>query len=456
VLRNKTGDGCLTIRTSTPDADLPPDVRVTPDDAILMARLETPGSGLPALYTEPGAHHYRLLGLEIMPAAADAQIYDLVSLGNAGSEQDQLDEVPHHLEIDRCYVHGWPDANFKRGIGLNSADTCIIRSHVSDFHSDFQDSQAIGGSNGPGPFKILDNRLEGAAENVMFGGGVAQIDQLVPSEIEIRGNHFTKPWAWMEGHPDNTGYTPWVKNLFEIKNGRDVVFSGNLLENNWAGADQHGYAILLTPRGEGGAMPWAVVENVEISHNIIRHVGGGVSILGRDSGGPSEQTNQIRIADNLVEDVRQEYCYDFVRIFQFSEVDGLVIDHNTFVYDLPGTDVFRTYGEPTTGFEYTDNIVPYGAGLWADCGIDQGAIDCLLPGAEVAGNLFVGGGGATLPPGNSYPDTMQDVGFSDLDGAADDYHGYALDESSPYAGAATDGSDPGFDPAAYDDAACAE
>ena len=44
------------------------------------------------------------------------------------------------------------------------------------------------------------------------------------------------------------------------------------------------------------------------------------------------------------------------------------------------------------------------------------------------------------------------IDVSDLDGAAEDYHGYALSPSSPYAGSATDGSDPGFDPAAYDTA----
>ena len=44
----------------------------------------------------------------------------------------------------------------------------------------------------PYPFKIVNNYLEGAGENVMFGGADPRIKNLVPSDIEIRRNHFFK------------------------------------------------------------------------------------------------------------------------------------------------------------------------------------------------------------------------------------------------------------------------
>jgi hypothetical protein len=449
VLREKAGEGCITIRTSTPDDQLDPARRVTPDDAPLLARVISPGNGMPAIRTEPNAAHYRLIGLEVAPEQPSSEVYTLLQLGSTGGDQTTLDGVPHHIVIDRCFVHGWPDANFKRGIGLDSTDTCVMHSTISDFHSDFQDSQAIGGVNGPGPFEIIDNRLEGGAENIMFGGGVAAIPNLVPSDILIQGNHFYKPLAWREGDPDNTGYVPWVKNLFEIKNGRNVTFVGNRLENNWVGADQHGVAIVLTPRSEDGAMPWAVVEHVVIRDNHIVHVGGGVSVLGYDSNMSSQQTNDIVIAGNLFEDVRQDYAFDTVRMIQFTQVAGLVFDHNTFAFDGP-FDILRSYGVPTTGFEFTNNVVPYGTGVWSDCGTDQTALACSLSDGLFAGNVVWDGGSDSLPPDNGFADDRDAVGFVDWAGGPNDYHGYALAPESPHAGTATDATDPGFSPEALD------
>lgn len=209
TLTNKIGDGDITIRTSTPDADLPSNVRVTPGDAFKLAKIVTPGNGQPAIRTEPAAHSYKLIGLEVTSARADSIVYEMVSLGGGGAEQDTLAEVPHHIFIDRCFIHGWANANFKRGVALNSAHTEILNSHISDFHSDYQDSQAIMGWNGPGPFKIINNRIEGAAENIMFGGATPAIYGLVPSNVEIRRNHLYKPRAWKPGEPGSTSYRPW-------------------------------------------------------------------------------------------------------------------------------------------------------------------------------------------------------------------------------------------------------
>ena len=69
---------------------------------------------------------------------------------------------------------------------MNSARTAVVDSYLSNLHEVGADSQAIAGWNGPGPFKIVNNYLEGAGENVMFGGADPRIPNLVPSDIEIR------------------------------------------------------------------------------------------------------------------------------------------------------------------------------------------------------------------------------------------------------------------------------
>ena len=110
---------------------------------------------------------------------------------------------------------------------------------------------------------------------------------MVPSDIEIRRNHFAKPLAWKLGHPDYAG-TPWsVKNLFELKNARRVLVEGNLFERNWPHA-QTGTAILFTPRNQNGTAPWSVVEDVTFRHNIVRQSGSGMVISGRDTNAPTQ------------------------------------------------------------------------------------------------------------------------------------------------------------------------
>ncbi|MBA3248440.1 MAG: right-handed parallel beta-helix repeat-containing protein, partial [Pyrinomonadaceae bacterium] len=281
--------------TSSRAAELPAaGERITPAHAQLLPKLVTPGRGDVALKTAPGAHHYRLIGIEVGLATEDALAYDLIQLGDGGWAQYTDAAVPHHLVIDRCYIHGNPTMDLKRGIALNSAHTEILNSYISDVHVKGQEAQAVAGWNGPGPFKIINNYLEGAGTNLFFGGSTGGLPNLVPADIEIRRNHLRKPMEW-RGR--------WtVKNLFELKNARRVVVSGNVFENNWVDA-QSGQAILFTPRPNDSG-PAAVVEDVEFTNNVIRNVAGGFSILGKDylytADPTSVRLRRVRIANNLI------------------------------------------------------------------------------------------------------------------------------------------------------------
>ena len=69
-LPNKEGTGWIVVRSGAPDEKLPlPGTRVTPGFAPLMPKLVSP-NGNPAVYTEPGAHHYRFIGIEFTTALA--------------------------------------------------------------------------------------------------------------------------------------------------------------------------------------------------------------------------------------------------------------------------------------------------------------------------------------------------------------------------------------------------
>lgn len=245
VLRQKVGDAWITIQSSAL-AQLPgAGVRVTPSHAAMMPKIVSGGLNAPALRTESGAHHYRLIGIEIRTTDELAYVDDLVLLGN-NTEQTTLESVPHHLVMDRCLITAYPNQRLKRGIALNSAHTDIINCHIAGFKVVGQDAQAIGGVNGPGPFDIINNYLEGAGENLIFGGDDPQIPGLVPSDIVIKRNHFFKPLSWRASDPSYAGIHWTVKNLLELKNARRVQIEGNVLENSWI-ESQGGTAILFHP-----------------------------------------------------------------------------------------------------------------------------------------------------------------------------------------------------------------
>lgn len=197
LLRNKERSNWITIRSSAEDTDLPLlDTRVNLSHVNLLPKIISPNSE-PALRTEAGAHHYRLIGLEFTIAPDVMSNSGIIRLGE-GNEED-VGMLPHDVIIDRCYVHGQAMADVTRGIALNSARTEIINSRISDIHGLGFDTQAIGGWNGSGPYTIINNYLEAAGENVMIGGADPKIPDLVPTDIEFRRNHCAKPLSWRDG-----------------------------------------------------------------------------------------------------------------------------------------------------------------------------------------------------------------------------------------------------------------
>ncbi|MEJ7711494.1 MAG: hypothetical protein WKF84_16915 [Pyrinomonadaceae bacterium] len=347
TLPKKEGAEWITIQGSAASESLPAaGHRMTPEYAPLLPKLVSSGRNAPALKTASGAHHYRFIGIEFAPASDSVVLSTLISLGEDESRQTSLDQVPHHLSFERCYIHALPGTALKRGIALNSAHTDIIDSYLSDFKAKGQDAQAVCGWNGPGPFRLINNYLEGSGENVMFGGAKPGIQGLVPSDIEIRHNHFTKPLAWRG---------VWtVKNLFELKFARRVVVDGNLFEHNWEDA-QTGIAILLKVSNPGQS-PWVATEDIEFTNNVVRHAGGGISILGHDYRNASEGVRRLRIANNLFEDIGGEWGAG--RFLSVSEgADDVVVDHNTILQS--GTLIIADSDKVNNRFVWTNNLAPH-------------------------------------------------------------------------------------------------
>jgi hypothetical protein len=283
-------NGWIIIRTDKLSQLPSQGTRVTAAHASLMPKIITPNTA-PAFRTSAGASGWRLVGLDISMSASFNQMnYGLLFLGDATKRQNTLASVPSDLVLDRLYVHGHATSKLQRCIALNSARTAIQDSYIKECHAKTIDSQAIAGWNGPGPFKIVNNTIEGAGENLLFGGGSPTITNLIPTDIEIRRNYFHTPTSWKN---------KWVKmNLFELKAARRVIVEGNIFDGSWADA-QNGWALIIKTSNQTGVCTWCTTSDVTLRNNIIRNTGAGIDIAGRE--GTNSKPIGARVARVLVE-----------------------------------------------------------------------------------------------------------------------------------------------------------
>jgi hypothetical protein len=445
ILPAKTGSEWIIIRSSAPDANLPAEgTRVTPSFSAVLPKIVSPNSE-PALRTAPRAHHYRLIGVEVTVAPQVAQTFAIVALGDGTRAQNSLDEVPRDIILDRVYIHGHTTLNVGRCVALNSATSAVIDSYLAECHARGFDSQAICGWNGPGPFKIVNNYLEGAGENVMFGGADPAIPNLTPSDIEIRRNHFTRPVSWKG---------VWtVKNLFELKHAQRVLVEGNVFENHWVDA-QAGFAIVWMSTNQNGAAPWSVVRDVTFRRNRLRNASGGINLVARIEPHPAVPASRFNIVGNVFDNINVGAFAGHGRPFQLlGGPANVTIEHNTALGGDGSNAAVMMDGAPPqmAHFVFRDNVTSRGQygvfGSGAGEGV-HGLTFYAAPGFKFERNVLIGPNNSTAyPANNSFPATIAAVGF--VNAAAGNYR---LAAGSPYKKAGSDGRDPGADIDAVDKA----
>lgn len=477
----------IIIRTSAPDSRLPPEgTRLTPCHAgvsslagrpnfncasseNVLAKIEFNGKGGsgPIMFSA-GAHHYRLIGLEITRAESSGSIYNLI----------QFKGPCHHLIFDRMWMHGTAQDETVRGIMLGPTRyVAIVDSFFTDFHcvaksGSCVEAQAIGGGPGDspmGPYKIVDNFLEAAGENIFFGGAATA----TPADIEIRRNHMFRPITWRPGDPNFVGGrdgNPFiVKNLFELKNAQRVLVEGNILENTWGGFTQAGFAILLTPKNQNNRCPSCRVTDVTIRYNRVMHMASGMQIANglSDAGGSSTDGGRYSIHDVVFEDIGGPAYGGYGVFSQISATNpplhDIKLDHIT---AFPPTSLFmfgvRKSIPKISNFVFTNSIVgtgsqalvPTGGGP-ANCAFQperqgmSGLLQSCFTGAIVTHNAIVGDAWG-WPKGNMTFKNFQAAGLpvGDKDRLVD----YRLLPQSHCKQAGTDGKDLGADVAAVDSA----
>jgi Right handed beta helix region len=432
TLPNKTtGSGWIYV-VSSKLASLPAaGKRVSPSDAVNMPKIVAKPNES-AIVTVTNSHHFRFVGIEFAPEPG-APLYTLIVIDNQDTSPATL---AHHIVFDRCYVHGYPNVNDKRGIDMDGAYVAVVDSYITDFQAAGVDSQALWAFNTTGPLQIRNNYIEAASENVMTGGANSLAATLVPADIEISNNYFFKPLSLIAEH-----YV--MKNLLEFKNAQRVLVNGNTFVNSPL-QGQVGFGILVTPRNSGRE-PWAVTRDIEFSGNMLINVGSGFNIVGQENPYPTAPTERLLIRNN------------FLLITGLNGADGrgfqitnggsdYTIDHNTIIYSpvVSTSDLIMSQTAAWTSkvrnFVFTNNLSTRSAYGVLGTGVGQGsrALNANFTDWTFSKNVIVDAPAGEYPAGNFFPNGVTAVRFANYTGG-----NYTLAGDSPYKNAGTDGTDIG-------------
>jgi hypothetical protein len=405
----RAGSDWITIRSSGFDGS-GAGTRVDKTCAGCFATIEVPPGNAAGFNTEAGAHHIRLVGLEIR--AGGVQGGALVQLGNysATSRAGQS----HDLIVDRCYVHGTKTDVCPKAILLQAWSSAVVDSVIEDVHradSGLGDALTIRSSGGP---VLLRNN-----EIIAFWGGIAlgvdspQSAELEVSDVTICHNHLHRDPA--------TNGSPWtMRSLVQIGGASRTLLVGNVLEQTWKTV-QPGYAILF----QDGASA-----DVTIAFNRLSAVAGGIQSLNTQE--------RTRYLHNSI-DVTTYEAFSLLGATTMTELD---FRHNTLVHSP--YEVMHFAGPGSTGAVLVDNIIDRGkGGVGSDVAEGKATIDKYLPGATFSSNAIAGGSNEKYPADNFFPGSLLEI-LVDPNG---DYH---VKPESEYAKNASDGSALGADIDAID------
>lgn len=241
------------------------------------------------------------------------------------------------------------------------------------------------------------------------------------------------------------------KGIFEWKHMVGALINGNRFT---------GYPsfIFLPSYSNDGTTPWSTTAEITISNNFFDfedYSGGASGVIDISLVDPYHSSTpgyDILIFNNLAKNTQS--------FLKGLAGDNVQVYHNTIINDNAGIsyEAANTWGGPTTGWVFRDNIVAF-RDYGAQCFFGGNGLNDCWPSGTWSKNVVVDlnnvgvttttwGSGSILSP---VPTTFSAVGFVDS-GAGN----YRLSGGSNYKGAGTAGADPGIDQDALEAALAGE
>ena len=403
--------------------------RVGPIDEPQMFTVRATGANVGAFNTATTSHHYKLRGIIW---EANIQQNEIVRLGNPSTEDTEA-EISHHFIIQHCIIRPTNEfsVNISNAINMNANDVSLIDSYIEPNSFAGQESHNVLSYSAEGRHVIDNNYAGGASINVFYGGAAASVLGMVPTDIEIRENHLTRPLVWKPSNPSWDGKARATKNAWELKTGSNIVSQGNKLENVWTDAQQGISAFIQATCDSGN---WATANYVNFAYSWHYNIEQGIEFRGSEYRG-TIQSRKSWYSQNLLEQLTNR-AYLFLQAWdvRMNHVTALSVSNSSAVMDS------ETRGP---GFIYQNSIAFNGDFGWFGSGAGQGlaGLNVYLPGFIFQDSLQVGGSAGNYGPpiaNMQFPANQAGVGFTDPSAGV-----WSLAPSSPYKGDANDGTDPG-------------
>ncbi len=452
------GTGWIIIRSSAL-ASLPAaGTRVGPANATNMPKIQGPGTGgsfTPIIDIQAGARQWRLAGLEVTVSNGSPHA-TLIRIGSGA--ETTVGQLATNIVLDRVYLHSFStalSAGLKFGVQMNGAKIALLDSYVDDmkaapnqiFSGDDGESKGIVTWNGSGPFKIVNNFIQVAGINVMFGGSDANAPALRPADLDFRNNYVPKNVAlWRSS-------SVVAKTTFELKNMARVLIEGNRFGPAWVPLSGDGGQVLrLNVRNQDGTDPGSRVQDITFRNNIVKSGGTGIQFLVHDS--PNASANMARglFENNLFDDINSATWGGLGNAWTFTSyseaspepnsAQEMVFNHNTVFSDLAPINAQDSTNQvfESGANAFQNNIFQRGSyGIRSDAfGEGTPTLNGRFAGAPFTRNLMIGGSALSYPADNFVPATVGLVGFVNFAGGD-----YRLALTSIYRNLATDGTDIG-------------
>jgi hypothetical protein len=395
--------------------------RIDPSYAGRLPRLVPSYSGNATLTVQGDGYSFR--GLQVESPGVGVTTVDVLG--------QSVGDFPRNTTFDQMLIRGNQATGGHRGVGMNGVNVTVSNSWIDRMWEVGRDAQAVAAWDTPGPLRIENNYLEASGENLLLGGATPTC-ACVPTGVVFTRNFVTKNTAWrtMSTQPD-------VKNLLEVKYGKQIQITGNIFEHNWQQA-QTGWSILFTAMGIEGTA-WTTVEDVLFSGNIVRNVSSGVNVAA--VAGP---VKRVRIENNVWQNL------DYVTwggdgrwlmtLTGTLGIEDLAVTHNTVIGVSGGQFMEMDGSVPLVRLVMTHNIAEHrDYGIHSPMGLAIDALSAMAPGYVFANNAIVGTPAywLTWPTGNFQVDVA----------VADQFDSrYAIKAGSPLLTLATsDGATVGAD-----------
>lgn len=366
---------------------------------------------------------WRFVGLRFSPNPATTQWSHGVGLGNGDGAAQNIAaaNIPSNLGLDRCYIDGHATCTTIHGFELNCAYGYIVdcASGNNIWTVATGESHVICGYNGPGPFRVVNNYINGGTQSFFIGGSPSVSG--MPSDIEFRWNHMSRPLTRNPNHPSYDGVSGnYVKNAWEVKAAKYVLAEGNIAERTWYGA-QAGSAWLIKAESYGNADTIGRTSDVLVRWNLTRDASMGPNIAGVPNVDPAGPPQRVWIYDNVIRLGAQYFSASENPFFGLGLQQDCGIIHNTCIAE--GTvKVTIQLPNPTTeagqlaGLNIKDNIFEQSQFGWKPDGGSGNLttdLNALAPGYSIDKNVVIGNNGTY--PGTIYtPANEAAIEFEDV------------------------------------------